>query len=134
MISGDHSTGLSRHDTAIIMIVCQGCGVDVRVPGQGRCAALRLSCPFCLPDIRHHGAGGAARLDRVMIVLLVGGVARCSVLWSHHEGCIELRNLLDGALIVDGARQISDEWLARLRQMLTDLFTQLRTAAMARLV
>lgn len=108
--------------------------MDLRVPGQGRSAPLRLSCPFCLPDIRHHGAGGTARLDRVMIVLLVGIVAGCAVLWSHHEGYIELRNLLDGAPIVDGARQSSDEWLAKLRQMLTDLFTQLRTAAMARLV
>ena len=56
------------------------------------------------------------------------------MLWGHHEGYIELGNLIDGASVVDSFRLINDEWLAGLRQMLTELFTQLRTAARARLV
>ena len=55
-------------------------------------------------------------------------------MWGHHEGYIELGNLVDGASVVDGVRLVNDEWLAGVRQILTDLFTQLRTAAMARLV
>ena len=79
-------------------------------------------------------AGGAAHLDRVTIFLLFGITAGCTVLWSHHEGYIEFGFLIDGASVVDGVRLVNDEWLAGVRQILTDLFTQLRTAAMARLV
>jgi predicted Zn finger-like uncharacterized protein len=120
------------------MIVCQGCGGDLRVPGQEQRqeqgGPLRLACAYCLASFPYTGAGTAVCLDRVMIGLLVGIAAGCVVLWGHHEGYIELRNLLDGAWFGDAVRFINDKWLAGLRQMLADLFAQLRTAAMARLV
>ena len=108
--------------------------MDLLVPGHGQCGPLRLSCPCCLVGFHHSGAGGAARLDRVTIFLLFEITAGCAVLWGHHEGYIGLGNLIDGASVVDGVRLVNDEWLAGVRQILTDLFTQLRTAAMARLV
>ena len=124
------------------MIVCQGCGADLRVPGQERGqeqgkrqdGPLRLACPYCLASFSHYRAGNAARLDRVMIGLVVVIAAGCVVLWGHHEGYIELWNLVVGAWFGDAVRFINDTWLAGLRQVLADLFAQLRTAAMARLV
>ena len=108
--------------------------MDLLVPGPRQYRPLRLACPGCLAGFHRGGADNAARLDRVIIVLLVGISAGCTVLWGNHEGYIELGNLVDGASVVDGVRLVNDEWLAGVRQILTDLFTQLRTAAMARLV
>ena len=108
--------------------------MDLLVPGHRQCGPLRLSCHCCLVGFRQSGAGGAARLDRVTIFLLFGITAGCAVLWSHHEDYTKFGFLIDGASVVDGVRLINVEWLTGLRQMLTDLSTQLRTAARARLV
>ena len=110
------------------MTRCHGCRAALRVPGQRQPGArhpsgrLTLTCPHCLAGFQHHGPGDTARLDRLMIGLVAGIAVGCLVLWGHHEGYIELRNL-------DHA-----SWISELRRMLADLVYQLRTAAMARLV
>ena len=110
------------------MTRCHDCGAALRVPGRQEQAARRKSgplsvtCPPCLAVFQHHGPGTAAHLDRLMIGLVAGLAVGCLVLWGHHEGYIELRNL-------DNA-----SWISGLRRMLADLVYQLRTAAMARLV
>ena len=110
------------------MIVCQGCGAGLRVPGQRLDAVLTITCPHCLASFVHHQTGRVARSDWLIIGLLVGIAAGCAVLWAHFEGYIELRNLGEGEL------PDYTIWLQWFRQMLADLVGQLKTAAMARLV
>jgi len=102
------------------IISCHGCGADLRVPGRRQDGQrrtdgpVRLSCPYCHAGFPHHGAGDTARLDGLIIILCAGIAAGGAVLWGHHEGYIELRNLAGST------------WLADLRQMLTNIVSRLR--------
>lgn len=72
-----------------------------------------------------------AGLDGVMIGLVVAIAAGCVVLWGHHAGYIELRNLVGNPVgnpfgnAVDADGPGFGDWLAGVRRTLADAFRQL---------
>ncbi len=68
-----------------------------------------------------------AGLDGVMIGLVVAIAAGCVVLWGHHAGYIELRNLVGSTVgnAVDTDGPGFGDWLAGVRRTLADAFRQL---------
>jgi predicted Zn finger-like uncharacterized protein len=101
-------------------IICHVCGAELRVPGRARngrispATPLRLSCPYCAAGFPYHETGDAAHLDWMIMILCAGIAIGGAVLWGHHEGYIELRNLA------------SHGWLAGLRQTLAESVGHLR--------
>lgn len=94
------------------LTLCHDCGAALGVPGYRQtglhrtATPLSVACPYCLASFDYHWSGNATHLDWLIIGLLAGVATGCLVLWGHHEGYIELRNL--------GAAT----WLSEVRVML----------------
>ena len=105
---------------------CPSCRRRVRIPGlDPAIGPLDLSCPYCRARF-HLQATGGINPCLIATALGLGIVFGLGLLWLDHQNLVALHQLPLSEMLLEQVRQ--------LRTWAAELYDQVRTAAMARLV